>query len=240
MRCRRSLSALFGCALALLAPSLAPAAPLVEHDDCDVGFLIFQGADAYQFSPRHGGELGSVRLFGLLSFQGAAVHGETGTVYWTLEIDGPDEKGARVLAVDGVARFAGATTLVEHWWDGRDLRGSEVLEGLYHYTFRARFLADGVGRSYRRYEELAREGAAVEAYASTDELLVTHKLTPDVAQGLRASLAATTCEVQQNTPLEAGFGYNFYYGSTHSHSNWSDGGHPTTACSSGNAYGSGT
>ena len=52
--------------------------------------------------------------------------------------------------------------------------------------------------------------------------------------------AATTCQVQQNAPLESGFAYNFYYGSTHGHSNYSDGGHPLTGCSSGNGYGSGT
>ncbi|HEX4954815.1 MAG TPA: Ig-like domain-containing protein [Thermoanaerobaculia bacterium] len=240
MSLRSLLSVLFLGAVLLGAASPLPAAPVAEHDDCDSGFLIFQGAEAYQFSPRHGGELGSVRLFGLLSNQGAAVRGEAGVAYWQLAIDGPGEKGGRVLTVEGLARMDGATALAEHWWDGRDERGEEVAEGLYRYTFRARFLADAAGRSYRSYGELEREGAAVEAYASTDELILTHKLEEATARALRQSLAETTCEVQQNLPLEAGFGFNYYYGSTHSHSNWSDGGQPTTACSSGNAYGSGT
>lgn len=79
--------------LAFGAPPSLPAAPAAEHDDCDSGFLVFQGAEAYQFSPRHAGELGSVRLFGLLSFQGAAVRGEAGVAYWQLAIDGPGEEG---------------------------------------------------------------------------------------------------------------------------------------------------
>ncbi|HWW61938.1 MAG TPA: Ig-like domain-containing protein, partial [Thermoanaerobaculia bacterium] len=75
---------------------------------------------------------------------------------------------------------------------------------------------------------------------STDEVIVDYTLSTQNARDLRQSVNATTCQLQQHTPIEAGFGYNFYYGSTHSHSNWSDGGQPTTNCSSGNAYGSGT
>ena len=49
--------------LALLVAAAAPllAQPAVEHDDCESGFIAAVGADAYQFSPEHPGELGSVR-----------------------------------------------------------------------------------------------------------------------------------------------------------------------------------
>ena len=127
-------------------------------------------------------------------------------------------------------------------WDGRDEQGKLVPGGRYLYTFRGRFLSDSI-RSIvapSRYEDLKSVAAVDEAYASTDAVIVDYTLDEPTAARIRQSLAASACEVQQNTPIESGFGYNFYYGSTHSHSNWSDGGQPTSNCSSGNAYGSGT
>jgi Bacterial Ig domain len=216
-----------------------------EYDDCDANFIAFLGSDAFQFSPRHVGELGRVRLHAVLSFQKAAALGDWGRVGWLLEIRGPVAAGERASLVrtfEGKGRIeAAGQQRVEAFWDGRDERGRLVADGRYEYTFLGRFLADrqATGVVATRYDEL-KTPAVVEAYASVDSLIVDQALPLERAQSLRSSLAATLCEQQQNTPLEAGFGYNFYYGSTHSHSNYSDGGHPTTACSSGNAYGSGT
>jgi len=61
----------------LLSPVLVLlllAVPLLgeEFDDCDANFIAFIGSSAYQFSPNHPGELGSVRLFSILSYQRAA------------------------------------------------------------------------------------------------------------------------------------------------------------------------
>src|SRR6185295_7140993 len=90
-----------------------------------------------------------------------------------------------------------------------------------------------------RYEDLEGVAGAVEALASTDEVILDHRLTPARAAALRNNAKVTSCQVQQHAPLELGFGYNFYYGSTHAHSNFSDGGQPVANCSSANAYGSG-
>lgn len=239
VRMKRWASTLALATLLILVAPFSIAQEADEHDDCDAGFISFQGADAYQFSPQHSSDLAAVRMFSILSFEGAAARGESGTAYWQLEIRGPGQKETPVALAEGQARLdGGATTLIEHWWDGRNQRFEVVPDGRYRYTFRARFVADHLGISARSYRELSGVGA-VEAQASTDEVIVDRKLSPATAQVTRDSLRATTCEVQQNAPLEAGFGYNFYYGSTHSHSNWSDGGHPLTGCSSGNAYGSG-
>lgn len=59
---------------------------------------------------------------------------------------------------------------------------------------------------------------------------------------LAAALAFTSqahavCQPHQNLPIETGFRYNYYYGSTHSHSNYTDGGHALTACGSGSGTG---
>jgi hypothetical protein len=228
---------------ALLSASTAVAIDS-DYDDCDANFIAFIGSSAYQFAPGHTGELGSVRLFAILSYQRAAHEKRYGPALWQLRIDRVAD-GSRVLTLDGRVHIGteGAAT-AEVWWDGRDERGAFVPDGAYRYTFVARYRPIAIEKSNRlEYGDLTSYDEAVgadEALASSDEVIVNSALTPAAANELRISANATSCQVQQHAPLEAGFAYNFYYGSTHAHSNWSDGGQPTGACNSGNAYGSGT
>lgn len=227
---------------ALLLAGLA-APPARAYDDCDSRFIAYLGADAYQFSPGHSGALGSVRLLTVLSNQRAAVFGDFGTAYWHLEIR--DELGRTVRSADGAATIDSAGQgVAEFFWNGRDDAGRRVPSGRYSYSFLGRFLSDQdrgkLARPVLSYADLGSVSKENEAYASTEYVIVNDALSEKEAAELRVSLAAGACQMRQNTPIEAGFGFNFYYGSTHSHSNWSDGGHPTTACSSGNAEGSGT
>ncbi len=241
----RPAARLLGLAvLASVASLYAGAAPAgaARHDDCDAGFIAFLGAEAYQFSPAHAGALGTMRLFTVLSHTGAAARGDAGRAFWRLEIR-PEGAELPVRAAGGVARLDDAgRSVAEFAWDGRDEAGRQVAPGRYRFTFLARFLPDRArpAREARAYEDLAGAPEAVEAFASTDAVIVDYALDEAAARHLRWSAAVGSCQAQQNTPLEAGFGYNFYYGSTHSHSNYSDGGQPTGACSSGNAWGSGT
>lgn len=231
------------CASTALATEITPD----EYDDCDANFIAFIGSSAYQFSPAHRGELGSVRLFAILSYQRAAHEGRFGSALWQLRIDRVAD-GTRVLTLDGHAYIGReGAAIAEAWWDGRDEQGEVVPDGAYRYSFVARHQSIlGIGRT-QQYEQGAPPAAsydeaigADEALSSTEQVIVNSALTPAASNELRISANATSCQVQQNTSIEAGFAYNFYYGSTHAHSNWSDGGQPTTACSSGNAYGSGT
>ncbi len=218
----------------LVTPSILCAS---EYDDCDADFIAAVGASAYQFSPAHTGDLGTVRLFSILSYQRAAYEGRFGPALWQLRIERVSD-GTRVLTVDGRAHIGTeGAALAELWWDGRDDSGQLVPAGRYRYTFVARYFGPRPLRA--RTYDAAFDGYE-EALASSDEVIVNYDLTEVASSGLRISANATSCQVQQNTPLESGFAYNFYYGSTHAHSNWSDGGHPTGACNSGNAYGSGT
>ena len=234
------------CSLALAGRGdTAPAgAGHSEHDDCEANFIAFVGQNAYQFSPRHDGALGTVRLFSVLSNQRAVAHKQRGRAFWRLEISGPDKSRAVVFATQGVAPIDDATgrAIAEYEWDGRDQHGQLVANGAYHYTFKARFLPDRAAAVAARggYDQLGLVREVTEADASSRDVIVNDALSTHTASAIRESLAASTCQTQQNTPIEPGLGYNFYYGSTHSHSNSSDGGYPTNACSSGNAYGSGT
>jgi hypothetical protein len=246
LRKRCVLWALLGVAAmpaAVLAAAAEPAPPML--DECDARFIAYLGADAYQFSPLHTGELGTVRLFTVLSNQQASAYRDFGAALWRLEIR--DEKGALVRTARGTARIDDAgQTIADFFWDGRDEHGKLVAGGTYSYSFQSRFLPDRVARERQekaaasRYEDLAGTIGVGEAKASTREVIVNYDLDEQTAVNLRQSLVAGACQSPQHTPIETGFGYNFYYGSTHSHSNWSDGGHPISSCSSGNANGSGT
>jgi len=223
-----------------------------EFDDCDANFIAFIGSSAYQFSPSHPGELGTVRLFSILSYQRAAYEKRFGYAIWQLRVDRVED-GARVVRTGGRAYIgAEGAAVAEFYWDGRDDAGRLVPAGKYRYTFVARY-ADGRGAA--GFSPPARSGGLKsaappetydaafdlpEALASSDDVIVNYDLPVAESRDLRLSAHATNCQIQQHAPLESGFPYNFYYGSTHSHSNWSDGGQPTGACNSGNTYGSGT
>ena len=229
---------------ALLMVLALPTASHAEYDDCDAGFIAYLGADAYQFSPALSSGLGAVRLYTVLSFQRAAATEDFGRAFWRLEIRGPEGTNERLVrAVEGSVQIgAEGQAVADFLWNGRDERGRRVPAGKYHYTFRGRFAPDRLYAAKRLagYEDVAALEGTTEAFASTDELIVDYSLTAGAVSRLRESKALGSCQAQQNTPIETGFRYNFYYGSTHSHSNWSDGGQPTTNCSSGNASGSGT
>ncbi|HSS79219.1 MAG TPA: Ig-like domain-containing protein [Thermoanaerobaculia bacterium] len=256
METRRRLRSLFSSlalplALASLGTPAAIAATPInpEYDECEADFIAFVGSDVYQFSPALPAELGSVRLFSVLSYQRAAAMGEYGRAFWRLEVRGPlEEKSSEtsgtkapiVRLAQGVARIeADGQARVEYAWNGLDAGGKPVAPGRYEYTFHARFLSDRERSNASRYEDLKSAGVD-EARTSPREVIVVDRMDAIAAKQLRTDALAGVCQKQRNTPIETGFAYNFYYGSTHSHSNWSDGGQPTTNCSSGNAYGSGT
>jgi hypothetical protein len=235
---------------AAVLPGVASAATITEaapapFDECDAHFIAYLGADAYQFSPAHPGELGQVRLFTVLSNQQAGVTGDFGRALWRVEIR--DAMGTLVRTARGTARIdAEGQVIADFYWDGRDGRGKLVPGGTYSYSFQGRFLPDRVAREHPnhpgnkaagRYEDLAGAAGVGEAKVSTRQVIVRYDLDQQTAVNLRQSLVAGACQAPQHTPIESGFGYNFYYGSTHSHSNWSDGGLPTTSCVSGNGTG---
>jgi|CXWL01.1.fsa_nt_gi hypothetical protein len=244
---RRVSTWTFVCAaLAWTIPASAGDAPIStrEYDDCDADFIAYLGSDAYQFSPRLPGDLGRVRLFTVLSFERAAAFGEAGTAAWTLSLRGPvsgADAGPAVRTVKGTARLEGSgQATAEFYWDGRDDAGRPVLGGKYQYSFEALFLADRLAGALQGLKDPVDHPETVKAKASVEEVIVNYDLAEGPAREIRRSAALAACQIQQNAPIESGLGFNYYYGSTHSHSNWSDGGYPTTSCSSGNAYGTGT
>lgn len=218
-------------------------APAQEpYDDCAAGFIAFIGLNAYQFSPLLAGELGQVRLFTILSNQGAAAGADFGRAFWRMEIRGPEASDELVRGKNGTVRIdERGAALAEFFWDGRNDAGQLANPGKYRYTFYARYLPDRLFpvKDAHRYEDLVGFREAEEAYASTGEVIVDYGLDAARSRTIRTSLLMASCQTQENGPIEMTFPYNFYYGSTHSHSRFSDGGQMTSDCRSGPPYGRG-
>ncbi|MBP7867971.1 MAG: pre-peptidase C-terminal domain-containing protein [Acidobacteria bacterium] len=185
------------------------------------------GSDAYQFSPLHKGSLGMVRMYSVIVNPDAARAGNWGRHFYRLVIWPEGRPDEVVLIHNGRGDMDGAgRVLAEFFWDGRDQYGNLVPAGTYEFCFRARFLPmlDQRIHSLQSYADLDAIEAKEEAQESVETVVVNYDLDPSMAQHLRLMRAAGACQIQTNTPLESGFGYNFYYGSNHSHSNLSDGG----------------
>src|SRR6185436_17506145 len=148
-----------------------------EFDDCDANFIAFIGSSAYQFSPSHPGELGTVRLFSILSYQRAAYEKRFGYAIWQLRIDRVED-GARVVRTGGRAYIgAEGAAVAEFYWDGREDAGRLVPAGKYRYTFVARYLAHRVERGRPipdSYDAVFED--SVEALASSDDVIVDYDL----------------------------------------------------------------
>ena len=234
-------TALASLAFALWTPVLTAAE--TEFDDCEAHFIAYAGASTYQFSPSLPGDLGRARLFTVLSYQRAAALKNFGRAFWRVEIQGPGPDGPVVRRARGAGRIdEHGTVLGEFFWDGRTEAGALVEPGKYSYTFSARFVPDRLAtrRALRQYEDTEGESGVEDAQVSTRDVIVDYTLSREASQSIRSVRALSSCQTQQNSPMESGFPYNFYYGSTHSHSNFSDGGQPTGSCSSGTSYGGGT
>src|SRR5213593_1882550 len=96
---RKSLSLVL---VLLVFPLLVVAAE--EFDDCDARFVAAIGSNAYQFSPLLKGDLGTVRLYSILSYQKMAALKLAGRAFWELDIVGSDTNDPRlVFHADGIA-----------------------------------------------------------------------------------------------------------------------------------------
>lgn len=205
-------------------------------EDKNDRFIAPLGTDAYQFSPAHPGDLGSVRLFAIFNHPDAAHEGVWGRVFWQLEIRPEGEARESTLVVDGACDLDGmGMAMAEYRWDGSDQAGKRVGPGRYTYTFRARFVPsrDVAVNTTRFYEELDTLPTMEEAESYEETVVVNDDLTPEQARAFRVSRLFAACQVQQNASLESGFGYNFYYGGNHNHSSYSDGGLDVGSCASG-------
>ena len=139
---------------------------LTSAEACDSRFIAFLGADVYQFSPTLPGDLGTVRLFTVLSYQGAAADQEFGRALWHLEIRGPVGVAERLVrsAAGAVTIDSAGRATAQLRLDGRDgaacpRRRGPIATASAAGSSPTTWLRAGAAS----YEELARVAGVVEA-----------------------------------------------------------------------------
>src|SRR5262245_20854098 len=146
-------------------------------------------------------------------------------ISWTIDVS--DEAG-RV-----VRRFAAKQTyepgedlLLSVSWSGRDDRGAPLPNGM--YTAVASIEMHAVGERWRMLDPEEGESGRV---AAIHQCSAAPVIIDSERPGRRI-------EVSAQTPHDPGVPFNFYYGTLHNQTSYSDGGHPNDAnCASSTIHG---
>lgn len=212
------------CALALLAlllPFSAFAGSSI--DDCHAEFGAYAGARPYIVNPASDRDATAIVV--VFDYPAAPA---TGTVAWTLSVRS-QETG------DVVRTFSGRSTLIpgvqasiERRWDGRTAAGTPVRDGNYTIEVDARF----VTRASRPRSGEPLERTREQLAASSPVAVIVDRAGRYDALFARESIERRRLRLLA-TSIDPSFPYQFFYGNTHAHTMWSDGGMPVTDCVSG-------
>ena len=204
----------------LCFPFAAGAATTAPADECHAGFAAYAAAQPYIINPGAAGR-SITRLVGVIE---EATAGRRGAVSWLMLIRSV-ETGEVVATRRGSALLVpGEHAEVTAEWNGRRDDGAFAADGEYAVELTARRRGLGVR------EDADASGFAVATTQASDVRVVVDRagrydalFTPRNGREIE-SLASS---------LDPAFPYQFFYGTTHAHTSWSDGGMPTGDCQSG-------
>lgn len=198
------------------AAGAATAAPVV--DECHAEFAAYAAAQPYIISPAVA-DRGVTRLVGVIE---EVTAGQRGAVTWRMDIRSV-ETGELVATRRGSALLVpGEPVEVTAQWDGRRDDGTFAADGEYAIELTAERRALGVRAD-------ASEVDVATARASEVRVVLDRAGRYD---GLFAPRDRRKME-SLAASLDPAFPYQFFYGTTHAHTNWSDGGMPNSDCQSG-------
>lgn len=199
---------------------LASGVPAEPADECHLGFSAYAAARPYILNPSVASRA-VTQVVVVFEESQAEVRG---AVTYRIEI-------RSVLSGQLVAERKGVTMLhpraqaeATARWDGRDDAGDFVPDGEYAIEVIAQFRAGSVEKSSldeRAFGDLAKSS---EVRVVVDRAGFYDRLFERRDRRDPKSMAAG---------LDATFPYQFFYGTTHAHTNWSDGGMPNSDCASG-------
>ena len=199
--------------------SLAFTASAVNEDECHGAFSAYAGAQPYIINPSVQGRTATkiVVVFEALQATGR------GAVPYRIEISSV-ETGGLVATRSGTTLLrprAQAEAVAE--WDGRDDAGRFVADGEYAIEVIAQF------REGLIHGEAA-DGPDVQTARSSEVRVVVDRAGR--YDGLIQRGGGRRIE-DNAAAIDTTFPYQFFFGTTHAHTNWSDGGMPVTDCTSG-------
>lgn len=151
------------------------------------------------------------------------------TAQWTIDINAPGDSTVRQFS--GVKNFEPASAMdVAVVWDGRVSGGAFAAPGLYEIVFTVELKARQGRQSQKptlRHEDHHHSGR-VETLRQTFSETIRIEPYRSRPQTIVSNAAA---------PHEAGYPYNFYFGTLHTQTAFSDGGHPNTStCASSTTH----
>ena len=203
----------------VLLASPADAAPI---DECHAGFSAYAAAQPYIVNPAVP-DRAVTRIVGVIEEVTAQ---QRGSVHWQMLI-------RSIETGEVVATRRGITTLIpgQHvevtaQWDALRDDGALAADGEYavELSARRRFAGARIG-----LDAESRTGAEATTQASAVNVIVDRSGRYDALFAERERH-----KVEGLAPsLDSTFPYQFFFGTTHAHTNWSDGGMPTGDCQSG-------
>jgi hypothetical protein len=209
-----------------LSGVLCCAASAAVHDDCHAEAEVYLAARPYIINPAVK-ERAQTTVVALVSDRSV----ELGLLPYRFEVR--SESGTLVYLRRGIELVGsgGSTELLLHW-DGRGADRRALPDG--EYDIRVVTRADAWNDHWPLRLDDAwvdrRLAAGPLAEGSSVQVVVDGSGAYDRLFVREHTVGVTR---EKAASLDSGFGYQFFFGSTHAHSNWSDGGMPVTHCSSG-------
>ncbi len=191
-----------------------------KFDECHSGFSAYVAASPYIVNPSSA-ERRTTTIVAM--FEDSELNSSSSVRYRVTIRSVSSGQIVRVLTGEkGLLPQSAAEAIVR--WDGRDAQRNLVSDGEYSVV------VSGVEQRSRLVPESSPEPAR-RAESSEVRVIVDRAGTynPLFEKSTRERLKLEA----QAAGLDASFPYQFFYGNTHAHTNWSDGGMPVTDCVSG-------
>lgn len=206
----------------LLAAIVLPGAAYAA-DDCHEGFSAYLGARPYIVNPNSPARA-LTHVVAIFDDTDAAA---SQAVAYRIVIRSAATGAVVAMRNGAVLQQPGSQAPAEMTWDGRDSRGQLVPDG--EYTITA--IAQKRGRMLADAREVDENDDAPIARSSSVNVVVDNSgrydalFTPETRSRLKLE--------SQAAAIDTTFPYQFFFGTTHAHTSWSDGGMPVTDCASG-------
>lgn len=206
----------------------AYAGPGHDHsDDCHGSAGVYLAAQPYIINPAVA-ERADTLIVAMI--ESPALKSEAAAPF-RLEVR--SAKGRLVYSEHGVARVKpGKGAELGFVWDGRDARGRAVPDGEYDIRVLTQ-VHDHAQEAYAALDKSGVDAVLAEgplAEGSPVQVVVDRRGRYDRLFELKPP---RTDELEKAASLDGTFPYQFFFGSTHAHTAWSDGGMPVNDCSSG-------
>lgn len=198
-----------------------------QHEDCHGSAGVYLAAQPYIINPAVQGRRDTL-IVGVID--DPSLHAPA-VAPWRMEIR--SAKGELVYAERGSVRLRpGKGAELGVVWDGIGLDGKPVADGEYDIVLVSRvepFRFDSqAGEQAKSIDALLAKGPP--APGSSVQVVVDRRGRYD---RLFDAKPIERPEAQKAASLDSTFPYQFFFGSTHAHTAWSDGGMPLNNCSSG-------